>query len=207
MSDGTKSIEALLKCKENIAAKFPERHKSHVFWCPKNKDADINKPGFFLYAYGGQVLQLYIDNDTLHFSFNNSYDDYYEGHKGNPEIIKIKNDHVPNTRLEKLKKLDKTQWDQVFSAFENRAYSGKNGKMYLERCRETVIAHNNSDVSDEGIKIIEMESRIPKEIFPDKKPKKTDFVGVRINNGKPVLSFIEYKCTTGAMYGTKLRTG
>ena len=200
-------IEKLIECKNEINEKIPKKHLENTFWCPKNKDGDDNKPGFILYAYGGQVLRLYASGRAVYFSlFSEKYKDYldkdvWEGVKNTYNSVKG-NTGGSDERLKRLLKIKKSEWNVFLSAFENRAYpksdsekKDKDKHKHLERARETVIAHRNNSCIPDGIKIIEMESRMP---FAGKKP---DMIGVRVNKGQPVLCFIEYKCTKAAMNG------
>lgn len=193
-------MKRLIECKEKIDGNIPKKRRENTFWCPKNKDGDEKKPGFILYAYGGQVLQLYVSGNGIDLSlFNKKYTDYLEKEaKERLEKVydKLKNDEDGSEeRLKRLEEIVESDWDVILSAFESRAYGIKESHQHLERARETAIARRNDGCIPDGIKIIEVESRIPAE------GKKPDMIGVRMDQGQPVLSYIEYKCTKNAMNG------
>ncbi len=206
--------DLLIECTNTVTGNIPKSHESSVFWCPKDKDGKPDQPGLYLYAYGGCVLKLYLKRPKgkgaweLHFSlFDTGYETKYfvdeDGNSTWTRETRKKYDAAKSVnggskaRLERLFKLDESDWDIILNAFKTRAYTGTDGKMYLERARETVIAHNNNGDLTDGLKIIEMESRI-RWITVGKKP---DMIGVRSEGEGCVLSFIEYKCTSGAMKG------
>ncbi len=211
---GEMDITLLTECTNAVNGNIPKAHEDNVFWCPKDKDGRPDRPGLYLYAYGGCVLKLYLikpdrkEKWELHFSlFDTGYETKYfvdkDGNSTWTRETRKKYDDAKNisggskARLERLLTLNERDWDIILNAFKTRAYAGIDGKRYLERARETVIAHNNNGEHKDSLKIIEMESRI-REIKSGKKP---DMIGVRSEGEDCVLSFIEYKCTSGAMIG------
>ena len=211
---GEMDITLLTECTNAVNGNIPKAHEDNVFWCPKDKDGRPDRPGLYLYAYGGCVLKLYLikpdrkEKWELHFSlFDTGYETKYfvdeDGNSTWTRETRKKYDDAKNisggskARLERLLTLNERDWDIILNAFKTRAYAGIDGKRYLERARETVIAHNNNGEHKDSLKIIEMESRI-REIKSGKKP---DMIGVRSEGEDCVLSFIEYKCTSGAMEG------
>ncbi|MCR5790087.1 MAG: hypothetical protein K6G83_09390 [Lachnospiraceae bacterium] len=211
---GEMDLKMLTECKNTITRNIPEVHKHQLFWCPKDMDGKPEQPGLFLYAYGGCVLKLYLikakKNEVweVHFSlFDTGYEKkYFVDEHGNSTRTKEfkdrytavkKTDGGSKARLLRLFAMNESDWDVILNAFKTRAYAGIDGKRYLERARETVISQNNNGDLTNGIKIIEMESRI-REAAERKKP---DMIGVRNEGNRIILSFIEYKCTSGAMKG------
>ena len=209
-----KDVSKLIAARDAISKNFPVEHVENTFWCPKDKDGDDKQPGFYLYAYGGCVLKLYLitpqnkKEDELHFSlFDNEYEKFFADKNGNATWTEESKNRFNNAkkldggseeRYKRLLKLVEEDWNIILSAFRARAYPQKDDdKQYLERARETVIAHKNNGSEKDGIKIIEMESRI-RGITTGKKP---DMIGVRKEGNETILSFIEYKCTTGTMEG------
>ncbi|MBQ5851747.1 MAG: hypothetical protein IIW54_13185, partial [Lachnospiraceae bacterium] len=91
-------------------------------------------------------------------------------------------------------------WIPILEAYKKRMYGeGKVDRKYFERGRATTIARKlelDSDLQD--FCIIEQESRIK---VSEKKP---DLIGVRNENGKTVINFIEYKCTKSGMSGVSI---
>ncbi len=200
-------IKELVNSKNVIEKMIPEEHLAYTYWCPKNKDGDPEQKGFVLYAYGGSVLELYVKNKVVSFSlFDKEYLDTYLGNVSEKTkndikktIAEVKNNvGGSRERLKRLLSMQTEDWALVLSAFRNRGYGLVGDKQYLERLRETVIAHNNTGKAGSVIKIIEMESKIPGAAAG----KKPDMIGVRKEGEGIIFSYIEYKCTTGAMDGT-----
>ena len=175
---------------EEISSNMPKDQVNYSFWCPKRTDK--GELGYLLYFYGGDVLHIYIRNSDkkIGFSLNvHKYEKYFYDRaniyvktwdKVKNKISVVKSNGSPLDRLERLKSITKEEWKVMFDAYYYRAYIKKSDKdkQYLERARETVIAHNNTGSENDDIKIIEMESKIPGE------GKKPDLIAVRKDGEK-----------------------
>lgn len=186
------NVQKMLEVMRKITEVIPKEHQHHIYWCPKTISDDGEVAGYRLYAYGGYVLRIFEENKELKFETNfNTYKESYFGelwdesfeemyrqlHKENIDTLLKITPHM-KTILEAYKKWKK-----------------------LERRRETAIARNlelHSKTKD--FYIIDMESRIKTS------GKKPDLIGIRNENGKTILSFIEYKCTKSGMDGVTLVT-
>ena len=189
--------------KEKIEKLFPDEHRKYTFWSPKDSIEGKHK-GYMLYAYGGYVLGLYLDNDELKVKLNVS-DKYYEYSKSAETGALSETEY--KDRLTPIESYILTgeeaaetgdAFDFAFKVCRNRAKGTAihHPKRYLERMRETAIARKHSSTTSD-FWIIEMESKMP---VNGKKP---DLIGIQITDNKPVFYFVEYKCTTGAMGGNQ----
>lgn len=198
------NICELKKIIQKISGFIPPEHLGYTFWCPKDMDGDIQRQGYILYAYGGWILKLYnFAGKTYLEMFDKKYEKYMDrscSERIRAELSqKYKGKKAGNsdTILSYLEEFGYEGWRAILDAFAERAYnfSEQGEKTYLERARETRIAHINDGSCKNGMKIIEMESRIPEA------GKKPDLIGVREEAGETIFSYIEYKCTESAMNG------
>lgn len=198
-------IKAVRAYIETIENKFSDEHKKNTFWCPKDMDVERKQQGYILYAYGGQVLKLYVVNGRIHFSlFDRDYERYFVTPERKKTWGKIKdkydaakkNEGNDQERLDRLMAIEDGDWEIILNAFKERADSpsGLNCK-HFERSRQTAIARLNDGTHRGGVKIIEMESKMRV------KGKKPDLIGIRAEDDQVIFSYIEYKCTTSAMNG------
>jgi len=196
-----KNIEKMLEIINQITKEIPEHHQSHIFWCPKTNSDAGRVDGFILYAYGGYVLKIFIKEGRLAYKTN--YHKYKENYFGDlwDEKFETKNCGVYKSSVNIDSLMGVTSlWENMLEAYRKRMYGeGAIEHKYFERGRATAIARNlelNSSLKE--FYFIEQESRIK---VSKKKP---DLIGIRNNKGNMVLSFIEYKCTTGGMDGVTL---
>lgn len=189
--------------KEKIEKMIPDDHRKYTFWSPKDFIEGKYK-GYMLYAYGGYVLGLYLDNAELKVKLNVS-DKYYEYSKFAETGVLSETEY--KKKLSSIESYILTgeetaetgnAFDFAFKVCKNRAEGTaiNHPKHYLERMRETAIARKHCSTTSD-FWIIEMESKMP---VNGKKP---DLIGIQITDNKPVFYFIEYKCTTGAMDGNQ----
>ncbi len=195
------NMKKMLEIIDKITEAIPEEHKKHIFWSPKTNSDDGKVVGFRLYAYGGYVLKIYIETECLVYETNYyKYKDNYFGDLWDENFEKEKcNVRRKSVDINTLLGITNL-WGNILEAYKRRMYGkGKIGKKYLERGRATTIARNlELENKLKDFYFIEQESRIK---VSEKKP---DLIGVRNKNGKKVISFIEYKCTTSGMSGVTL---
>ena len=61
------NIEQMIEIIKKITKEIPQRHQLHIFWSPKTNSDEGKVVGFRLYAYGGYVLKIYINEDHLEY--------------------------------------------------------------------------------------------------------------------------------------------
>lgn len=181
--------------------KIPEEHKDNVFWAPRVISKSPKRyPGFTLYAYGGAAISLYHRSDNT--DYGSPFDDKYCKHfTDENEGNRIKNDFMKKMRESGIAFLETwEQWNKICEAMKRRSEGeGENSKnkVYVERKRENRIANNNSDY-DGKKEVFDMEActRINEIVA------KADLMWINSEGEHPVISFVEYKCTNGAMVGS-----
>lgn len=194
------NMKVMLELIEQITDAIPKQHQSQIFWSPKTNSDDGRVAGYRLYAYGGYVLRIFEEKDELVYETNyhvykdNYFEDLWDDTKFQNSKVHKKSKDVKT--LPEITNL----WEPILEAYKKRMYGkGKIKKEYLERGRATAIARKielESDAKD--FYFIEQESRIK---VSKKKP---DLIGIHNENGKTMISFIEYKCTTSGMNGVTL---
>ena len=178
--------------------KLPEKHKADFFWAPRNITCQKKHPypgvhsGYTLYVYGGSVMSLYcVNTDKVKMSygdpFADSYDKFFNGCKTGKEI---REDFKKNIKggPEFLKGWK--HWNAVCEAFKSRTDKNRG----IERKRENRIANKNSSYGRK-IEVFDMESNTKTDSFTAK----ADIMWLRFEEDNPIISFVEYKCTNGAM--------
>lgn len=196
-----KNIAEMLRLIKQITNKIPARHLQHIFWSPKTSSDAGKVDGFILYAYGGYILKIFIKEERLVYKTN--YHNYKNNYFGDLWDEKFEKNNCgvckSSVNIDTLMGIT-SLWENILEAYRRRMYGeGAIDNKYFERGRATSIARNlemNSNLED--FYFIEQESRIKAS------KKKPDLIGIRKNKESMILSFIEYKCTTGGMDGVTL---
>lgn len=166
---------------------FNEAQNENIFWAPRIISKYNRKyPGCTLYAYGGAVMSLYqVDDDKYSGDpFDDTYYKYFKNEKEGETIRKDFEDKIKHG-IDFLETWD--YWDDVLCAVNGK-------KQNDERRRENRIACNNS-ACGYMYEVFDMEANT-KINEPDKKfDAKADMMWLRFVGEKPVISFVEYKCT------------
>ena len=176
--------------------KIPEGHKANVFWCPKVITKGKRKrEGVILYIYGGHVVEIYANEKSLGASiFSNKYCRHFEPEKRGKEIRdEFTSANRRKNGIQVLENWSEEIWDEICNACF--AWATKDENSEYERMRQTRICNDNMD--NEELTVFTMEEKI---FIEDKQPE-VDMVAVRHEDGKTVISYIEYKCTESAMQG------
>lgn len=192
-------FENLLDVIGKITANIPDDHKNHYFWCPKKKNSDCLN-GFRLYVHGGYALSLYIGDKNNKVRCTNNIFKYEKNFKNKFFLknLKKKTGVDRDVAINDVEDwFSSNDWDAIFTAYEKRGFD--------ERGKETYIAKMSEDYVEGQMLIIDMESSVRNCVSISKNPK-PDLVGIRKEDNKWILSFIEYKCTESGTKGVTLET-
>ncbi len=193
------------ECKNDIDVILAgQRDKSYIYIGPGNMEN-----GLTVYAYGGVLISLFIENEETIFElYSEDYHEYME----NGAVV-----------YDEYKKIDCKNREQVVSFYKNylnaimegiknwsegnRASLDDDTFPRLERRREMEIARRNNKLSCDNIAIVAVERTI-KLCHGDgsETTAKPDLIGAYVNKeGKLVFQYIEYKCTPKGNTGTSLK--
>lgn len=173
---------------ESIANNISPLHKKNIFLSSKGWDGENAR--FIVYAFGGQLTNLTIKrgNKDSCTTFSKRYNKYFETEDRGKSIrseLAESNKHRQGVRV--LTEWKNGIWEEICNAFSQWAT-----KNQVERKRQTFISKKNEN---KEIAIFAIEENVP---LPSSGNGELDMGAIRFENGKPILSLIEYKCTEDA---------
>lgn len=174
---------------------FNKPHNENIFWapriitCQKNSEYPGKHPGYTLYAYGGSVMSLYQVADDKYSGepFGKKYCEYFLK-KEEGETIRKDFENKIKHGIDFLETWD--YWEDVLCAMDERGFG--------ERRRENKIVWNNSAYGS-MYEIFDMEANTKINDIDKQFDAKADMMWLSYVEEKPVISFVEYKCTDQAM--------
>lgn len=179
--------------KETIGKyKIPAKHKNYIFYSSKGwNDSDAR---FIMYIYGGAFLKITVQQNKISCNtFDKRYCKYFQSTERGEQIRKeLADANRYKKGINVLEKWNMDVWNEVCEAFKKWAETSPQ----YERMRQTMISHLNGEQNNE-FSIFDMEENV---LLPSGLNGELDMAAVRFEkNGKPVISFIEYKCTEAAL--------
>lgn len=185
--------EQINKIVETVGSlSIPKERIKYTFWNPYLEN-DVEQ--YNLYAYGGSLTQLFFNNK---YRANKFTSDYCKHFKDKEEGKRIYDEFVYSTShakgVEHIEGWSENTWESVLYAFDK--WSVKSDNPEYERRRQTYICHNHESGDDFKIFVMEKNVKLGKKDTPE-----LDICAVRHENGKPIIAFTEYKCTTSALTG------